>query len=96
MVARSKEPLEKLRSEYPGRVECLAGDLGDHTLGQKAADLAMSTWNRIDGLIVNHGVVEPVKRISDVEPEEWRKAFDVNVFSSVALVWKQTASCSFT
>lgn len=85
-IARSKEPLENLSKQYPGQVEVLAGDLSDFSLGQKAADLAKSKWQRLDGLIVNHGVLEPVKRVSQVEAEEWRQLFDINVFSAVALV----------
>ncbi|KAJ9645897.1 hypothetical protein H2201_006030 [Coniosporium apollinis] len=86
VVARSKGPLEQLRSQYPQQVQVLAGDLADLSLGQKAADLANSSWNRIDSLIINHGVLEPVKRISEVNAEDWRSAFDINVFSAVALV----------
>jgi NADP-dependent 3-hydroxy acid dehydrogenase YdfG len=85
-VARSEAPLEKLRSEYPEQVRVLAGDLADFTLGQKAVDIAKSTWNQLDGLIINHGVLDPVKRIADSEAEAWRSAFDINVFSAVAMV----------
>ena len=85
-MARSKEPLESLRHEYPGQVEILVGDLSDFSLGQKAVNLATSTWDRLDGLIINHGVLDPVKRIADSDAEEWSKAFDINVFSGLAMV----------
>lgn len=32
LVARSAEPLEKLKQEYPGQVEYVAGDLGDFSV----------------------------------------------------------------
>ncbi|KAF2086650.1 NAD(P)-binding protein [Saccharata proteae CBS 121410] len=86
VVARSREPLDRLRNEYPGQVQVLSGDLADFSLGKKAVDLALDAWSKLDGLIVNHGVLDPVKRIADADPEEWRKAFDVNVFSAVAMV----------
>jgi NADP-dependent 3-hydroxy acid dehydrogenase YdfG len=85
-VARSKEPMQALSRQYPGQVEVLAGDVSDLSLGKKAADLAQSKWQRLDGVIVNHGILDPVKRIANVEAEEWRQLFDVNVFSAVALV----------
>lgn len=85
-VARSREALENLSKQYPGQVEVLAGDLADLSLGQKAADLAKSKWQRLDGVIINHGILDPVKRVANVEAEEWRQLFDVNVFSAVALV----------
>ncbi|KAG9584766.1 NAD(P)-binding protein, partial [Aureobasidium melanogenum] len=85
-VARSREPMDKLSKQYPGQVEVLAGDLSDLSLGQKAADLAKSKWQRLDSIIVNHGILDPVKRVANVEAEEWRQLFDVNVFSAIALV----------
>jgi NAD(P)-dependent dehydrogenase (short-subunit alcohol dehydrogenase family) len=86
VVARSKEPLQKLEKEYPEQVKPLAGDLADFSLGKKAVDLAKNTWDRLDGLIVNHGVLNPMKRITDVDAEDWRRCFDINVFSAVALI----------
>ena len=86
VVARSKEPLEQLKRQYPDQVQVLAGDLADFGLGQKAHDLATSTWKRLDGLIVNHGILDPVKRVGNTEADEWRHLFDVNLFSAVSMV----------
>jgi NADP-dependent 3-hydroxy acid dehydrogenase YdfG len=86
VVARSKEPLESLQKEYPDQVQVLAGDLADFSLGKQAVDLAISKWSKVDGVIVNHGTLAPVKRVSDTDAEEWRSSFDINVFSAVALV----------
>ena len=33
LVARTKEPLEKLKEEFPGKVELLAGDLKNFEVG---------------------------------------------------------------
>jgi len=35
---------------------------------------------------VNHGILDAVTRIADCNPEDWRRVFDVNFFSAVALV----------
>jgi len=86
VVARSKELLDSLQEEYPDRVQVLAGDLADFSLGKQAVDLATSKWSKVDGVIVNHGALAPVKRVSDTDAEEWRSSFDINVFSAVALV----------
>lgn len=64
----------------------VAGDLADFALGQKAVDLAVSEFGRLDGLVVNHGILEPVTRVRDSEAEAWRRNFDVNFFSAVAIV----------
>jgi NAD(P)-dependent dehydrogenase (short-subunit alcohol dehydrogenase family) len=91
-VARSKEPLQQLQSAHPELVEYLAGDLADFALGQKAVDLAVSKFGHLDALIINHGVLNPVKRISDTDAKEWSEAFDINVFSAIAMV---QICCSF-
>ncbi|GAB7339425.1 hypothetical protein MBLNU457_6057t2 [Dothideomycetes sp. NU457] len=85
VVARSRQPLEDLSAQYPGQVAVLAGDLADFRLGERAHELASRTWKRLDGVIVNHGVLAPVKKVAQSEAEEWRSLFDVNVFSAVAM-----------
>ena len=85
-IARSRPALEKLQQQYPSQVEILAGDLSDFSLGPKAAELVKSKFGKLDGLIVNHGVLEPVQKVGDAEVEEWRRLFDINVFSAVSIV----------
>jgi NAD(P)-dependent dehydrogenase (short-subunit alcohol dehydrogenase family) len=55
-------------------------------VGPKVVELALKSFSQIDGLIINHGVLSPVKRIADSTPEEWRSVFDTNFFSAIALV----------
>ncbi|TVY71482.1 putative oxidoreductase, partial [Lachnellula suecica] len=86
LVARTAEPLEKLKSEYPGQVEFVAADLADFSNGPKAIDLALKSFSRIDGLILNHGTLSPVGRVSESTIEEWRAAYDVNFFSALAFI----------
>lgn len=85
LVARSEAPLRDLESQYPNQVAFVAGDLSDFPLSKKAVDLAISTWKRLDAVIVNHGVLDPVKKVADSTAEEWRSAFDKTFFSAVSL-----------
>jgi len=36
--------------------------------------------------VVNHGAVEPVQKVVDADLNEWKEAFDLNVFSAIAMV----------
>ena len=83
---RSKEILDKLKAQSPKHIEVVAGDLSDFSLGQKAVDAAVSAFGRVDGLIVNHGILGEVARIADCDLEEIRRTFDVNFFSVIACV----------
>lgn len=85
LVSRSEAPLSDLKAQYPDQVTYVAGDLSDFPLSKKAVDLAISTWKRLDAVIVNHGVLDPVKKLADSTAEEWRSAFDKTFFSAVAL-----------
>lgn len=78
--------MESLRSEFPAQIECLIGDMADLGTGARAVELALSTWDTLDGVIVNHGVLDPIARIADANLEEWKTAYDINFLSGVALV----------
>lgn len=84
-VARSEQPLRDLEKQYTGQVVVVAGDLADFSLGQKAVDLATNYWQRLDGVIVNHGTLDPVKKLADSTAEEWRASYDINFFSAISL-----------
>lgn len=85
VVARSEPPLRELEKQYPEQVAVLAGDLSDLSFGDKAVGLAIDRYSRLDGVIVNHGVLDPVKRVADSTAGEWRAAYDINFFSAIAL-----------
>lgn len=90
ILARSNEPLEKLRTENPKQVRTLAGDLNDFAIAQKAVDSAIENFGRLDGLVVNHGAMFGVNTVADCDIDEWRKMFDINYFSAVAFVRSRT------
>ena len=83
---RSQDALDKLKAQSPKHIEVVPGDLSDFSLGQKAVELAVSAFGKIDGLVVNHGTLGEVARIADCDLEEIRKTFDVNFFSVIACV----------
>lgn len=87
LLARSTEPLEKLKGKFPDRVSICAGDLADFSLAEKGVETANKDFGRLDGLILNHGILEPATRIASSDPDAWRRCFDVNFFSLVAFVW---------
>lgn len=37
-------------------------------------------------MVINHGALAPITRLADASVEDWKKLYDVNVFSGVALV----------
>lgn len=86
MIARSVEPLQKLRKEFPEQVEVLTGDLTDFSLGQKAVDLALKKFGCLDGMVLNHGGLGQVANVAEADPEQWKQGLDLNFISLVAFV----------
>ncbi|RAL08198.1 SDR family oxidoreductase [Aspergillus homomorphus CBS 101889] len=86
VVARSVEPLQKLKDQYPKQVEVLNGDLADFSIGQKAVDLALKSFGRLDGLVLNHGVLGQVGKVAEADPAQWKQGLDVNFIGCVAFV----------
>lgn len=102
IVSRSEQALKAIKDEHPSQVAYLAADLTDLAvripeqpwrrytdipqIAPKVTDLAVQTFGRLDGLVVNHGILTPIKRIADSTVEEWKKIYDANFFSALALV----------
>ena len=86
VVARDKVALQKLQDKFPTQVRILAGDLVDFSFAERAVNLAIDEFGRLDGLILNHGSLKPVVSIEKSDPVEWQRLFDVNFFSVVAFV----------
>ena len=78
--------MNQLKSRAPEQVQTLAGNLTDLSLLQRAVELAIRSFGKVDALIVNHGTLGEVKRIADCDPAGWQKTFDVNLISAVACV----------
>lgn len=86
LLARTTDPLEELKKKSPEKVSICAGDLADFSFALEAVEVAITDFGGLDGLILNHGMLEPATRIADSDPEAWRNCFDVNFFSLVAFV----------
>ncbi len=52
----------------------------------KLVELAVQTFGKLDGIVINHGVLSPMKRIVDSNIQDWKHIYDANIFSAVALV----------
>ncbi|KAH8816745.1 putative dehydrogenase [Xylogone sp. PMI_703] len=86
LLARTEAPLLQLKEEFPGRVQVLAVDVASEEAGKKAVSLAVDSFSRLDGLIINHGTLGGLKRIADSTADDFRKGFDVNYFSAISFV----------
>ena len=87
LASQTESPLKELKEQHPSQVAYLAADLTCSEAASQLAELAVKTFGRIDGLVINHGTLSPLARLENANIDEWKKAFDINLFSGVALVW---------
>ncbi len=90
-VARSQSALQALSQEKigGGPMEFVVGDVADPQVAQSAVKLASASGHCLNALLLNAGALDPVAKLADVDPDQFKRAFDVNVFS--AIPWVQAA-----
>ncbi|KAI7893927.1 uncharacterized protein EV154DRAFT_126110 [Mucor mucedo] len=91
-VARSSALLDELYHHVDKELgkghllELVVGDVTDDHVLQKAVNIAVDKWGRLDSIIANAGVLEPLDNIATAPVEGWKRLFDVNVFSILSLI----------
>ncbi|KAJ3370786.1 hypothetical protein GGF31_003811 [Allomyces arbusculus] len=85
-VARSEHLLRNLQHALPmGQFEFVAGDLVDEKVAQKVVETTVAKYGRIDGVVFNAGVLEPMGPAADIPLAGVKHLFDVNLFSVLHL-----------
>lgn len=85
-VARSKDKLQKLVDEYGSdRVGIVAGDVSENGTIESSIKLAVSKFGKVNSVISNAGVLDPVESVENANIEAWKSSFDINFFSVVNL-----------
>lgn len=85
-IARSEAPMAELKKKYSDRFFYVVGDITDDLALKKLVNDAVKGHGKIDSLVANAGVLEPVQDVNDIVVDQWRKLYDVNFFSIVSFV----------
>lgn len=84
-IARSEEPLKELKATYPDTFSYVTGDINDPSSLEKLVHDAVKVHGKIDSVIANAGVLDPVQDVNHLDANAWKKLFNVNFFSIVSL-----------
>ncbi len=82
LVARSREPLERLALDIRGKggtAEILVRDLSERQAAEDAVAAALDRFGRLDHLVNNAAVIDPVQHIGEADPQAWARAIRINI-----------------
>lgn len=60
-------------------------------IATRLAEVAVAKFGRIDGVVINHGVLEN-KKLADMSVENFRSMYEINVVSCFAMVGPKTGA----
>ena len=78
-LARSGDALEKLVAEIGGKAIAITADVADNDAMKAAVVRTVEQFGSIDLLVNNAGLIDPIARIENSDPEAWSKGADVNI-----------------
>ena len=79
LLARSEADIQLLAAGLGTDAMALVCDVAQAASVAAAMAAVIARWGRIDVLINNAGVIEPIARIADTDPADWSHAIDVNL-----------------
>lgn len=82
LTARSQDTLKELADEINtsgGDAMPIACDVSDYNQVNSAVAQAIMKFGKIDVVVNNAGLIDPIGHITDIAPEDWGKVIDVNV-----------------
>jgi len=79
LLARSGDAIGRIAREIGDRALAITCDVASWSQVKAAMDQAAWRFGRIDVLINNAGVIEPVAMLRASDPAAWSKAFDINL-----------------
>ncbi len=89
LVARSEEKLLEVAADVGrlgGSSLVVKADVSDFHACRTAVETTRDHFGRIDSLVNNAGIVQPLAPIADTDPDDWRHSIEVNLFGSFYLV----------
>ncbi|CAR25460.1 hypothetical protein ZYGR_0A00200 [Zygosaccharomyces rouxii] len=84
-IARSESSLKSLKEQFGDKFFYVVGDVTDKNAASALVQEALNKTGKIDAVVANAGVLEPVQTVQKADVDGWKQLFDVNFFSVLSL-----------
>jgi len=79
LLSQNATALDELAASIgPAALACPT-DVADWSAVQAATRQVLKTWGRIDVMIANAAMIEPIGRMAELDPAAWKRATEVNL-----------------
>lgn len=79
LVARSGDEIGAIAAEIGERALAVPGDVADYAAVEGAVAAAVERFGGLDVVVNNAGLIDPVARIAESDPQAWGTVVDVNL-----------------
>jgi len=79
LAARNGDAIAELAGEIGQSAVAIPCDVSRYWEVEAAVDACQKAFGRLDILIGNAGVIEPIGHLDTADPDEWGKAIDINL-----------------
>ncbi|WP_422025841.1 SDR family oxidoreductase [Roseovarius sp.] len=79
LAARNGDAIAEIAGEIGNRAVAIPCDVSRYWEVDAAVSACQKAFGRLDILIGNAGVIEPISHLDAIDPEEWGKVIDINL-----------------
>ncbi|EAQ03886.1 20-beta-hydroxysteroid dehydrogenase, putative [Pseudooceanicola batsensis HTCC2597] len=79
LVARSEDRIAELAGEIGNSAVAVPCDISRYWEVESAVNAALQAFGRLDILVGNAGVLQPITHLTEADPEAWGQVMDVNI-----------------
>ena len=79
LLARNNTAIENLASEIGTNAVAIRCDVSNYAEVQAAVSATVDQFGRLDAVINNAGVIEPISHLAASDPDAWGRAIDINL-----------------
>ena len=82
LAARSRDDIDRIAGEITaagGSAIAVPCDVADPAAVKALVEAAVTRFGRLDVLVNNAGLIDPIARLADSDPEAWGRVVDVNL-----------------